>query len=1128
MSQRISLTRVIALHWYGFRQIFDVDDNVLLSGAFGTGKSALLDLMQYVLLGGEKQFNRAAAGNARGRDVVGYCLGDTNQTRNGQRHFLRSSGVSIVALEFSRPGERGKEPKRETWGIRIQFSSPDAAPQQTYFCIPARIEYHLLAPDGQNLLADDAFRTWLRREYGNESIFARQRDYLEEMAAPRHLNFDAVAFQRTFPKAIAFEPEENVEKFIREFILEENPLDVRDVKIALRAYDDTRRRLEKQEAEAGFLRRIAEQHNIYETSRRAEAILNHTYQALRLQQAQERRDEQAARVKRLEADHAEDLKELAKLVAASEQVKQQLDQVRFEVGKDPDSVKIAELTSKKDSLEQTIKALREAQRSITKQLDDRHYRWTNWLKHGAALPIEGLKEALTVEDSLLLNLRAGADSERLDAMQKLAARFNEIWQAVRDLIRPLDQQIKDAQNRLQQLAQDLENLSKGQAPGSFPLFTAARQKLGNRVEQLGRLIEVNPEDERWWPALELFLGRNKWVLVVSDPADYREALEILRKTPPGREPESLLNPAEARQLRGGAAKNSLFSKVQVAHPVARGYAEHLLGDVVCVETVEELEQCAAGRAITPEGIFKQAPLRRRLRPASAVDLTLGSEGLERMRAAKGKEQVETRALHDALKRLQSDVNAWLDSGRKGGLAENTLPDRAAELPQLPDLERNFGSIRETINLLMTPEREARQKQLAELEKCHQQTLERVAVLSDRNKSFELKTRPERESLQRSDEEAKKLDGELIAKRVELSRRFNGILDSELNGERDRLRTEFPKWMECLEAAQVQANEAKETAFIAMGKRKTEREALANSRDEHGHLRHPEYQHDFPTDDESNERWARRLAVLETIELEKSRQLAADCKKDWERRLEESVLNELNRRLTDAQNTIRLLDRYLGQPIGKFRYRLSQKKDMAGYGAMWQLLGSGLEITDPLLGMEVERAKRELMDAINSGDGKDARALRLLDYRNYHHYDLEMVPADKPDAPPISFGRSGRNLSGGENQAPFFISMLAAFRRVYDRGDRSSTRSQQLGLVVMDEAFSKLSGDGIEDCLALARMFQLQLVMAFPPERLGVMVPHAQTIIMCQKEVQRDADGYVKEIKNIPLLTTMAEAMEALS
>src|ERR1035441_10473654 len=254
------------------------------------------------------------------------------------------------------------------------------------------------------------------------------------------------------------------------------------------------------------------------------------------------------------------------------------------------------------------------------------------------------------------------------------------------------------------------------------------------------------------------------------------------------------------------------------------------------------------------------------------------------------------------------------------------------------------------------------------------------------------------------------------------------------------------------------------------------------------------------------------------------------------RLEDNVLNELNRRITDAQNTIRLLDRYLSQPVGKFRYRLSQRRDTAGYGAIWRLLDSGLEPTDPLAAAiqetEIQRAKDELMKAVDGTERKnaeqDAHALRLLDYRNYHRYDLEMVPADKPESPPISLGRSGRNLSGGEGQAPFFISMLAACRRVYDRGDRTSVRSQQIGLVVMDEAFSKLSSDGIEDCLALARSFQLQLVMAFPPERLGVMVPHAETVVMCQKEVERDTEGYVTKITNIPLLTTMAEAMEALS
>ncbi len=1130
MSQRISLTRIIAINWYGFRQIIDVEDNVLISGAFGTGKSALLDLAQYVLLGGERQFNRAAAGNARGRDLVGYCLGDTNQTRNGQRHFLRTSGVSLVALEFSRPREKGKaQPARETWGIRLDFSSPDAAPRPTYFWIPDRLEYAELAPDGKSLLSEDAFRTWLRRTHGNESLFARQRDYLEEMAAPRHLNFDAAAFHRTFPKAIAFEPEENVEKFIREFILEESPLDVRDVKIALRAYDDTRRRLEKQEDEAAFLRRIAEQQANYEKFRREEGILLHTGHTLKLWQCEESVARHAANLARLEAEQAEDLKQLEQALAAATTVQALLDQVRFEIGKDPDGGKIAEYESQRKELDGKVNQLRTAQQSVRQQLADRHYRWVNWLKHGQGLALDGLAKALVVNDRWLADLRAGQEAEQLAVLPKLAQRFTEMWVAIEQLLQPLKLEISTAEKRLRQLVEDLESLAKGQAPGAFPLFTLLRQKLGGRVEQLGRLIEVKAEAERWWPALESFLARNRWVIVVDSAEDYREALEWLRKTPPGRDPESLLNPAEARQLRAGTRENSLFSKVEIIHPVARLYAAHLLGDVACVETVAELEKSDAPRAITPEGIFKQAPLRRRLRPAGAVELTLGREGLERMRAGKQKEQVEARASLDAGKQKLADVQTWLDTGRKGGLAEGALPERAAELAQLPELEARLGRVRETIALLITPEREARQQRLVEFETRLREALARIAVLKDRRDRFELTTRPEREARERAQAAGEAARLEVAASRVELSRQFTGILEAELVAARDGWRTEFPnKWTECFEAVQRQARIVGAAAVEARAQRRAEREKLMGVRDEHGNLRHPEYQHDFPSDDESNERWSNRLRDLEQIELQASRQLAADRKKDWERRLEESVLNELNRRIADAQNTIRLLDRYLSQPIGKFRYRISQKRDTAGYGAIWQLLGTGLEITDPLLGAEVERAKQELMAAVNGVDEQDSRALRLLDYRNYHHYDLEMVPADKPDAPPISLGRSGRNLSGGENQAPFFISMLAAFRRVYDRGDRGSARSQQLGLVVMDEAFSKLSGDGIEDCLALARSFQLQLIMAFPPERLGVMVPHAQTVIMCQKQVERDANGYVTRIDNIPLLTTMAEALDALT
>ncbi len=1132
MSQRISLTRIVAINWYGFRQIFDVDENVLISGAFGTGKSAILDLMQYVLLGKNWRANRAAAGNARGRDIVGYCLGDTNQTRNGQRHFLRKQGVTIVALEFSRPeNEKRKEPQRETWGIRIQHNSAEAEASHVYFCIPERIEYEAIAPGGK-LRSEDDFRSWIRREYGNEFLFSRQQEYLEEMAAPRHLHFDSLAFRKTFPKAIAFELEDDVEKFIREFILEESPLDVREVRAALRAYDDTRKRLAKQEDEAAFLKRICAHHERYETSEREQSVLHHISHTIKLKQLEERHEKNLHELQVLTAQHEDDQKKLEEANAGYAAVLALLDEVRFEIQKNPDDGKIHHLEQEKRKLQDEVASLRDALKSFRQRLDAHCFEWSQWLKHGNALSLDGLSSILAIDDSLLLRLRSGSSSECAAAMQQLSSCFNDIWHHTQKLLHPLDESIKSANNRHKQVVEDLELLSKGRAPGSFPLFTAIQKKLGTRAEQLGRLIEVKPEAERWWPALELFLHHHRWTIVVESKKDYLDALKILALTPPGREREALLNPSEAAQCKTGPLPDSLFSKIEVTHPTAKSYAEFLLGEVLCVETLEQLEASRADQAITPEGFCKQSPVRRNTRKPSSVELTLGREGIERMRAVKQKEQIEIRETLDRLTRKADDIRAWLDSGKKNGLDNPSLPDRAHDLPRLPQKETELETVRQTIELLMTPEREERLSRLRSLETKQREISEEIGVLKKSGESFEIRARPFRESIQSSESEIAACKISVAESRAVLGNRFSGVLDTEIEARILALFAGVSRWLERLEKIANEEVTAGRISAESLAERNHQRSLLATVRDGNGNLCHPEYQGEFVADDPSNAPWASRLAILETVELEKSRQLASERKLEWERRLEDSVLNELNRRIAEASNTIRLLDRYMGQPVGKYRYRISQRKDTANYGSIWALLNTGFEVTDPLLAVirdeEVEQAKTELMQAVNAADSSDPRASRILDYRNYHRYDIEMFPADKEDAPPISLTRSGRNLSGGESQVPFFISMLAAFRRVYHPGDRTSSRSQQLGLVVMDEAFSKLSGDGINDCLALARRFELQLVMAFPPERLGVMLPHAQTVVMCQKTTEQDRDGYITKITNIPMLTTMAAAMEALA
>jgi hypothetical protein len=918
-DQPISVSRILAVNWYGFRQILDISNHTLIAGAFGTGKTALLDLMQYVLLGEHWRPNRAAAGNARSRSLVSYCLCDTNTVRDGEPHYTRSNGVSLIGLEFTWPAERGNTgPRRETWGLRLEYSSPTAEPKRTYFLVPARLEWSALAPAG-TMMEDEAFRTWVRREYelgsGQKCLFSRQVDYLAEMATPRHLYFDLEPFQKTLAKAIAFEPEESMEDFIRRFILEESPLDVRDVKAAQDAYRDTESRLEKQEDEAAFLRRICEHHAALKAARREELIQAHLRNALARAQAVERLDKHREALTRLRAEYAEDQTALAAAVKELEQVRKIIEAVRFEAARDPDQVKLDDLKRRKDELYEEIGSLREAARSVHHRLTDRHHRWSQWLRHGTALRLAGLSEALLVDPVLLERLQSGADEARLAALQTLASRFHELFRAVDSLLGPLRGEIEAAEKRLRQLAADLDSLGQKRMPGSFPAFEAIQAKLDGRAGQLGRLIEVKPEAERWWPALELFLGPNRWAILVSQ-SDYPEALEVLRRTPPGRDPESLVNPSEATspRLPKDVRENSLATKGEVTHEIARPFVHHLLGDVLCVETAAELDRCPESRAITPEGISKQVPTRSRLKPAGEVPLTLGREGIQRMRQAREREQAETQARRDAAKQRLDDVHAWLDSGQKGGLGDAALPDRSAELPRLPRLEKEFGVACETIQLLTTPEREARLEKLAGQEKRKEQLDGAAAILKDRQTSFQLRAKPHEDGIVSAQEALGQAELTVSESRARLPQ---GILDRDLDDRLQTLLKETAKWEERLERVFQGETQAREAAAKARNSRNNERLALATARDAQGNARHPEYQtgSDFPPEDENNEPWAARLKLLETVELAKSRSLAAERRRDWERRLQEGVLDRLNEKLQDADRTIRQLRQYLDRRVG---------------------------------------------------------------------------------------------------------------------------------------------------------------------------------------------------------------------
>ena len=140
----------------------------------------------------------------------------------------------------------------------------------------------------------------------------------------------------------------------------------------------------------------------------------------------------------------------------------------------------------------------------------------------------------------------------------------------------------------------------------------------------------------------------------------------------------------------------------------------------------------------------------------------------------------------------------------------------------------------------------------------------------------------------------------------------------------------------------------------------------------------------------------------------------------------------------------------------------------------------------------------------------AEAARLLDYRHYYEYDMEVLEADGRKT---SVDRHSGKFSGGENQSPYFIAILASYLRAYRRYS-SRKPEPSLGLVPIDEAFSKLSGERIKDCITALKAFDLQGVFSMSTGNIPYAFEHCDWLVVVSKNDRRV--GKRTEISNVPV------------
>jgi hypothetical protein len=1107
-SRCIRLTRIHAIQWFGYCDSFDIHGNLLIAGRTGAGKSVLMDLIQLVLIGDQRSKYNAASdgrGQASGRDKKSYCLCDTQEDIGGVAQYARDGGTTYIALEFTWPDGQ----QAETWGMRIEYANAETqTPEEEFFRISERLERSdFVTPEGFALDLE-GFRILVRKRDGE--TFRNVSEYRKRLA--EHLNFHRETVDFLMPSAMSFAFLPRFDEFCRRYILQAEDIKIEPVQQSYRSYLRIREELERLQDKSARLEQTVAARSDWEEARR-------DADACRLLEAEFHREaarievaELTAKLAEIESQQTKQRQEFDEVCSSLEAKRQDLESLK-NLFRDEGGGVLLELQEQIRSKTHQIERLRETGRTLEEEKARRIQATRDFAKKAGEFLAEREAGAAGELEQCLQAFEDSRPADWRSTLRALGQAVRGVNARIRAAIQVESEQFQKTKGELESLQTQLRNLEFNRVMHS-PLLDELNKHLPRRgrenpARQLRELCEVL--DEEWRPALELAFTR-KFAVVV-DAGDHAEALRIYKSLPQDSPLESLVDSERSLARKPKVLENSLAKKIASDHPVARAVLDELFGGVVCVTNLEELRNHPD--AIMPDGfrqrgLFAERPKRYDQNPC------IGAKGLERRKAhltASAEQCAATiRALDPLLARAEQIQR--LVAERK--LDSEDIEGDINAASRLQDIEAERDRLIARNTAASTPE-------LAERQQA-------IAVLEDETKSLDgrrldlhgkLQSRERTDTAQRLEASSQK------AERAE--RNYNDTL-AEVGavidaGRCDTLRVEFSTKFPVLEARAAQAGQRHRELESRLpdieGRLLLLRQGLV---DQHPDLR---AEPDFDPATAWNPSYRKLLERIRVEDMPARQQQARDEEQRWQSLFRTTVAARLSQSLGKVRDTIRDLNFQLKKPIGDSQYHIrvddNPAKEFEEYRQVLQacaLSSDSDSIFASLAADAREGVERVFKALVEDPGGRLAQA--FLDYRSYFRYDMEVSDPKRPELPAKSLNRHAQKFSGGEKQTPFYISILACYLRAYKRHLPQRYTEPSIGLVPIDEAFSKMSGERITDAIRALRDTDLQGILSMSSGNWPYAIGECDQILAVhQREVFSDGK---KSIRNIAALLDRKEAL----
>jgi len=1094
------LTRLLLIHWYSFEhEMIDFDTVNFLTGSNGSGKSVIMDALQIILLGETKStiLNKAANKDSH-RDLKSYLYGELGDDGDSSFRYIRNKQTftSYIAAEFY-----DTERKKPFTDIFVADCYQDnSEPAKKWIILNEPIpDDHFIDPNTKSSYSFVQLKGYLKNTFGQNAYQVYDTNNAYQQAILGKYGQVKKKYLSLLKSAVPFNPVFDITSFITDSICDvKEKIDLDEMQSDIRQYEGLEQDIKTINDRIEKLQGIQNASDICEKLKKKRNEQQYVVDRAEVQEDIDHQNSLLTRQRECIEEIEQTIKERDHYLEMKSTADQDKKELEIKLASSDIGRMQKELENEISRLQEQIRDLTDKEEKAYGRLNDSGKEWLEIISKLSELNFPMEEEEINVARRIAnLNVKNGKDFDfdEIYVLGNLKQRIIEEKVHLSSLKEDIDKDVAEKEKKI-------EDLRKGIKP--YPEIV---NKLKRFIEQqllelkniivdvsvLADCLEI--KDQSWRNAIEGYLDQQKFYLLVPQEY-YQDALHIYENAKEEMHLYSvgLIDIAKLKEnYHPNIKDNALVEEIESSNEDALLYANYLLQDVIKCESVDELNQYRI--AITKTCMLYKNYVCRKLDPKRYNNPFIGKKSMEQLLDNLKKEV--------SIERIEIEKYAY-----SIGIMSRT--DEVDVINRNEALGIQANTSKHEIIVRYETRAEEAKKELAGL------NLTSIIELEQKIKDFD----EQRRELSNQISDMERSIGSKQQEQSTIHDELIPEIQQSIQVKQDALNCKYAEeWITTIgEPKYLDACKTERSQSLINSYRRTlagSETTLVNNEKARNKLRQDyvtEYRLSYAVDGNDNHEYEKDLSELQNNALPEYQTKIKDAKEKSLRKFRDDFIAKLKSNIETVKGQINELNAALRAftfGTDSYHFTVEPRSEYENYYRMIMddmLMQEGYNLMSDSFNERYSTLIKELFEkliqnesTVQSNDTKknSNNKLDLTDYRTYLTFEMWVKGTDGIEQ---RLSKTMSKKSGGETQIPLYIALLASIAQVCNV--KYKTRNNTIRMIMMDEAFSKMDGERIRQCIPLLRKFQLQAIFSAPPEKAGEIATLVDRNIAVIKESNR--------------------------